>query len=358
MRRSWRVAFATRLIEPMPDLFSIHRLWWGDGLAARFARAALLPLEAAYGAVVLARSALYDRGLLRSHRSRIPTISVGNLTVGGTGKTPVAAWLAARLVARGEMPAVVLRGYGSDEPLVHHELNPSVPVVVSADRVLGIAEAAAEGATVAVLDDAFQHRQARRDADIVLVSADRWTSRRRLIPAGPFREPVSALRRASLVLVTRKAASAEGARLARSQLERLCPGVPVAVVHLRLGELCAVNEKRREPLGALAGALVLAVAAVADPRAFIRQLSALGADVRFSIFPDHHAFTRADAEGLARSLEPDERAICTLKDAVKLAVLWPRDAGSLWYVSQQVAVEDNEEAIDDLLSAVLQARTI
>ncbi len=327
-------------------------------MAARMARAALLPLEAGYGAVVLARSALYDRGLLASHPSRIPTISVGNLTVGGTGKTPVAAWLAARLAAREEMPAVVLRGYGGDEPLVHHELNPSIPVVVSPDRLLGIAEAAAEGATVAVLDDAFQHRQARRDADIVLVSADRWSARRRLIPAGPFREPISALRRASLVLVTRKAASAESARLVREELEQLSPGVPVAVAHLRLGELCAVSDRRREPLAVLADTSVLAVAAVADPRAFIRQLSAEGADVRFSIFPDHHGFTRSDAEGLARSLEPDERAICTLKDAVKLADLWPRDAGPLWYVSQQVAVEENEQAIDDLLSAVLQARTI
>lgn len=326
-------------------------------MAARFARAALLPLEAGYGAVVLARSALYDRGVLLSHSSRIPTISVGNLTVGGTGKTPVAAWLAARLESRGEMPAVVLRGYGGDEPLVHHELNPTIPVVVSPDRVLGIAEAAADGATVAVLDDAFQHRQARRDADIVLVSADRWSARRRLIPAGPFREPVSALRRASLVLVTRKAASAERARLVRAELERLCPDVPVTVAHLRLGDLCAVNETRSEPLDVLDHAPVLAIAAVADPRAFIRQLSAMGADVRFSIFPDHHAFTRADAEGLARSLEPDERAICTLKDAVKLADLWPRDGGPLWYVSQQVAVEENAEAIDDLLSAVLQART-
>ncbi len=338
----------------MPDLFSIHRLWWSETVGARLARAALLPLEAGYGAVVLARSTLYDLGLLAGHASRIPAISVGNLTVGGTGKTPVAAWLAARLLAIGQLPAVVLRGYGSDEPLVHHQLNPSVPVIVSADRVLGIAEAAADGATVAVLDDAFQHRRARRDADIVLVSADRWTARRRLIPAGPFREPVRALRRASLVIVTRKAASAESARLVRGELERTCPGVPVTIAHLRLGELCIVGETKCEPLAVLGSAPVLAVAAVADPRAFIRQLSALGADVRFSIFPDHHAFTLAEAEDLARSLEPGERAICTLKDAVKLAGLWPRDAGPLWYVSQQVSLEENEAMVDDLLSAVLQ----
>ena len=102
------------------------------------------------------------------------------------------------MAARGAQPAVVLRGYGEDEPLVHERLNPSIPVIVNPDRARAVALAAARGATIAVLDDAFQHRAIRRDADLVLVSADRWTPDVRVLPAGPWREPLTALRRATL----------------------------------------------------------------------------------------------------------------------------------------------------------------
>src|SRR5690242_15793153 len=98
---------------------------------------------------------LYDTGVFASHDPAIPAVSVGNVTVGGTGKTPVAAWIATELVERGARPAIVLRGYGDDEPLVHARLNPNVPVIVAADRVAGIAQARDTGATIAVLDDAF-----------------------------------------------------------------------------------------------------------------------------------------------------------------------------------------------------------
>src|SRR5690348_7442624 len=137
---------------------------------------------------------------MTTHDPVLPTLSVGNVTVGGTGKTPVAAWIAAELIDRGARPAIVLRGYGDDEPLVHARLNPDVPVIVAPDRLEGIARAAASGADVAVLDDAFQHRRAQRTADIVLVSAERWTRTPRLLPAGPWRESLRALRRTSMIL--------------------------------------------------------------------------------------------------------------------------------------------------------------
>src|SRR5437763_2660867 len=165
----------------------VERVWFGDDLLARAARAALLPGEILYGAAVGVRKALYDSGVLTTYKPALPTVSVGNLTVGGTGKTPVAAWIATELVDRGIQPAIVLRGYGEDEPLVHARLNPSVPIVVAPDRVDGVRMARDAGANVAVLDDAFQHRQVSRDVDLVLVSADRWSPAPRLLPAGPFR---------------------------------------------------------------------------------------------------------------------------------------------------------------------------
>src|SRR5207248_2497521 len=105
------------------------------------------PAERIFGGVVGARDILYDAGWLPAEDTAIPAVSVGNLTVGGTGKTPIAAWIAAGLLVRGAKPAIVLRGYGDDEVLVHRALNPDVPVFVAADRALAIAEAAKVGAT-------------------------------------------------------------------------------------------------------------------------------------------------------------------------------------------------------------------
>jgi tetraacyldisaccharide 4'-kinase len=336
---------------------ALEWLWWGEGVLARAGRAALSPLALLYGAAVTARGALYDAGVFRSHAPRLPALSVGNLSVGGTGKTPVAAWLAGELAARGARPAIVLRGYGGDEPLVHRRLNPHMPVVVAPDRLAGIAEAALLGSDFAVLDDAFQHRRARRVADVVLVSADRWTtSRHYLLPAGPWREPLRALRRASLVLVTRKARSAASAARVRAELTQVAPGVPVGVVHLAMGPLRRADANASALPEVLADLRVMAIAAVADPHAFVAQLGAAGAAVRTRLFPDHHRFTPDEVMRLASDVARDERAVCTLKDAVKLAPLWPREAPPLWYVSQQLEVEQGREDIDAVVARTLAAR--
>ncbi|MEO5589715.1 MAG: tetraacyldisaccharide 4'-kinase, partial [Gemmatimonadaceae bacterium] len=120
----------------------IEQVWTGESGADRAGRIALAPLEALYRAVVALRGELYDRGIAKVVQPDIPVVSVGNLTVGGTGKTPVSAWIAARLLSSGRAPAIVLRGYGGDEPLVHSRLNPGVPVVVAPNRSQGINEAA------------------------------------------------------------------------------------------------------------------------------------------------------------------------------------------------------------------------
>ena len=141
---------------------NVERVWYGEGWSERLARAVLAPAGWSYAAVVAARNALYDHGLLRSRPAAIPALSLGNLTVGGTGKTPIAAWAAARLATAGARPAVVLRGYGDDESLVHARLNPGLVVVTDADRVRGVARARELGADCAILDDGFQHRRIRR----------------------------------------------------------------------------------------------------------------------------------------------------------------------------------------------------
>jgi tetraacyldisaccharide 4'-kinase len=337
----------------------VERIWFGDDTVAAVSRALLLPAERLFGGIVGARDVLYDAGWLTAHRTALPALSVGNLTVGGTGKTPIAAWVAGELLQRGARPAVILRGYGDDEPLVHRILNPDVPVIVGADRVAAIAEAAAKGADIAVLDDAFQHRQAQRVADLVLISADRWTGDVHLLPAGPWREPLTAVRRASIVIVTRKAASEAKAEEVHRRLAKVAPAIPRVSVHLAPGVLVGVGSDQTEtqPLDMLAGKRVRVVASIGDPAAFIAQLTVLGADVRPSVFPDHHAFTSGEVEQIARDAADAEVVVCTLKDAVKLGPLWPRLAPLLWYVSQRVTVERGVGGIEHLLDGLVRAHS-
>jgi tetraacyldisaccharide 4'-kinase len=333
-----------------------RRVWAGTGSGARVARAALYPLHLAYGAAVAARATLYDRGVFSTHPLALTAVSVGNLTVGGTGKTPVSAWLVAQLASRGARPAVILRDYGGDEALVHAALNPGIPVVTGVDRVHAAARARALGADVAVLDDAFQHRRARRDADVVLLSADAWRESRLLLPAGPWREPLSSVRRASLLVVTRKAAPVEAVDVVLTAAAAWAPAVARAVVRLAPSELVNAHDGETRPLSSLAGAAVLAVAGVADPAAFARQLGELGAHVELRAFRDHDRFGAADATALAKAGERG-LVVCTLKDAVKLAPVWPRGGPGLWYLTQQVILERGRPEVEQLMGEILEART-
>jgi tetraacyldisaccharide 4'-kinase len=339
----------------------VNRIWYGDDLFARCARVTLAPAELIYRGAVAARNALYDAdsldqsqiNFLGVRKPIIPAMSVGNLTVGGTGKTPIAAWVAGQLRAQGAKPAVILRGYaGGDEVDVHRRLTPGIPVIGDADRVRGVVRAAAEGATVAVLDDAFQHRRIARVCDVVLVSADAWTGSVRLLPAGPWREPLTALGRATVVIVTRKAASLDRAEAVIRAVGPL--PMPVAVASLSLGDLTTLAGAS-QPLDTLRGTTVHAVAGIGDAAAFFAQLTAAGARVVPHAYRDHHAFTAVDASHVARAAA-GAPVVCTLKDAVKLEPQWPRQAGPLWYVSQRVTFDRGHEAV--LASLAVAYRTL
>jgi tetraacyldisaccharide 4'-kinase len=331
-------------------------LWESDRAGARVARAALVPAELLFQTVSAARTALYSSGILGTHATAVPALSVGNLTVGGTGKTPLAAYLARRLRDAGATPAIVLRGYGDDEPLVHRTLNPDVTVVVTPDRVAGSVQARDLGCDVVVLDDAFQHRRASRVADVVVISADRWPGgRRHLLPAGPWREDLTAARRASLVVVTRKAASLDRAGTVIDAVSATIT-IPTAIIHLDPGELRSATGTERVDVGALRGESVLAISGIGDPSAFEAQLVAAGARVDAVAFRDHHRYSESDVAALSRRAAAHDRAVCTLKDAVKLGPLWP-GASPLWYVSQRVVVERGAAAVDGVITTTLLARS-
>ncbi|MBI2073492.1 MAG: tetraacyldisaccharide 4'-kinase [Gemmatimonadetes bacterium] len=258
-------------------------LWSATTAPARLARASLVPAAAAYAACARVRVQAYRHGLLRSRRIGVPTIAVGNLSVGGTGKTPIASWIAAHCARRGLTPGIVLRGYGGDETGVHHERLPGAIVVQGRDRARAARRAVGLGARAIVLDDGFQRLDVRRDLNLLLVSAEASDTARRMLPAGPWREPWSAMRRADIVVVTRKRSGPEAARrLVRRIVSSGVPPTGVAVAHL----VC------------------------------------LGALVRSAPHPDHHRYAATDVGRLLSVARDVDYVVMTHKDAVKLRGLW------------------------------------
>jgi tetraacyldisaccharide 4'-kinase len=324
-----------------------RRLWSGDaGAGGRALDALMLPAAAAYRATVAARNRAYDVGVLRTHRVEVPVISVGNIAVGGTGKTPFAHWLATELRGRGRAPAILHGGYAADEPALHRRWAPDIPVVVERDRVAGARQAIARGADVVVLDDAFQHRRLHRDLDIVLLAAERWQGgAARLLPRGPWREPMSSLGRAHLLVVTRKTAPADRARRAAAEAASVT-GKPVVVVHLRAG--------RWQRAGVAAGAPAhpaLVVAGLAEPALFVESARAAGVGVAGVLaFPDHHEYRPRDIDSILAAAA-GAPIVTTEKDWTKLD--GRLDPAQVWLLVQQVVVEDGAAVLDALIRRAL-----
>jgi tetraacyldisaccharide 4'-kinase len=330
----------------------VPRWWRGEGgRAGAILDRALLPAEAAYRAAVVLRGAAYHAGLRRVHRASIPVVSVGNLAVGGAGKTPVTAWIAAGLGRAGARPVGVLRGYGGDEVLVHRELNPEVPVLVAPRRIDGVEAAARGGCDVAVLDDAFQHRALARDLDVVLVAAESWTPAPRLLPRGGWREGPAALRRADLVVVTRKVAGPERAAAVAAELGGWTDTEHVVRCHLGPGALVPLHDGGAAPPESLDGRAVLAVAGLADPGPFAHGLAEAGAAVELARYPDHHPYSARDAEAIS-NLAKGRPIVTTRKDAVKLRSLMPPDAMA-YVLEQGVELEAGQETLEAALRRVI-----
>jgi tetraacyldisaccharide 4'-kinase len=302
------------------------RDWWeGEaGLLGGLAAWTTVPAELLFRAVVAMRNRAYDRGWLPVRRGSVPVVSVGNLTVGGAGKTPVSAWIARRLVKMGARPAILVRGYGRDEIDLHLRWNPDVPVVVAARRLQGAEEAARGGAGVVVLDDGFQHRALARDLDIVLVPAEA-PRRPRLLPRGPYREPPGAVRRADLAMVVRRTASQEEAEEMEARLRSSWPGLPTAIAHLEpRGWMDLAGQARETPAGPL-----LAVASVANPVGFALLVERItGRRPELLAYPDHHEYSPADVAEIRQAARGRD-LVTTEKDAVKLFTLFDEPDGAL-----------------------------
>lgn len=302
---------------------AVRWLWFATSAPARVTRASLLPAAAAYAALAGIRTQAYRRGALRCHSAGVPTFAVGNLSVGGTGKTPIASWIAAECVRRGVKPGIILRGYGGDEDQVHRERVPEAVVVQGRDRPGAALRAVSLGARAIVLDDGFQRLDLRRHLDVLLLNADLGETAPWTLPAGPWREPWSAARRADIVIVTRKRAGSETARQLVGRIVR--SGIPqtrVAVAHLALAKLTTLRCNQAIELATLRGTRVLAASGIADPESLAHQLSDVGAQVHSISFPDHHHYTQRDARSLLSAAAEVDYVVTTHKDAVKLRGLW------------------------------------
>ncbi len=329
---------------------NLVRWLWGGSPGARLARVPLIPLAGAYWTVMKLRAA---RSRADSVRLPLPTIAVGNLSLGGTGKTPLAAWIAAYCVARGRTPGILLRGYGGDEPLVHRRLVPQAVVVANPDRVAGAVAARAQGAQVLVLDDAYQLLGVERDVNIAVVSAESAAASPWPLPAGPWREGRDALDRADLIVVTRKSASAEAAGALADRVGRGRKGVPVCTAWLAVSHLEGMQSGTHRELAVLAGRRVVAAAGIADPASFAAQLRTAGASVQLVAYQDHHAYRQADLEPLVRAAAGGDYVVVTEKDAVKLRRQWPGSAAEPLVAVLAVHWERNGRALEQAVDAAL-----
>ena len=319
------------------------------------------PASLVYGAAVRLRNARLDR--LGGWRAPMPVVSVGNITAGGTGKSPMVRWVIETLRAMGRSPAIATRGHRgglvSDEVLEHREAMPGLPIAVGADRVAAIKALLRDGQAIdaIVLDDGFQHRAMARDLDLVLVDATRPGLDGALLPAGWLREPASNLRRASAVVVTRATRVDEA--LAR-RIESLHGRAPIAwTSHAWTGvRVHSGGADRAEPVAWLHGGRLAVWAGVGNPQALHAQVLQSGAKVVHApALRDHHAY---DIEGVRALLEQASKAgadavLCTPKDWVKVRGLLP--ASYLPVVRPELALTclQGGEALRDALRGALDA---
>lgn len=307
------------------------------GVGPALLRSALALAEPFYAAAMIARNRVYDLGVLKSHRLPRPVVSVGNLTAGGTGKTPVVRWLAEQLRARGRHPGVLLRGYRqrgaavSDEQQLLQAYLDGVAVVANPDRRAGasIALEHQPQTDVILLDDAFQHRKVARDIDLVLINATDPFGFGHVHPRGLLREPVRGLMRAHALILTRcDAADLDMLRSIEGVIRSVTSKVPIfCTVHEMIGLRGATTPASApadEPLSSLEGRAFFSFSGIGSPRTFHNQLRRAGGQpVGERTFPDHHAYAESDIAALSRDAASAgaEMLITTEKDWVKLAPL-------------------------------------
>ena len=282
-----------------------------------------------YSAAIRIRNWFYDKRFLGTNKASVPVISVGNITAGGTGKTPLVALLAGQISANNKC-AILTRGYKtnqgiSDEVALLSQACPGIPVVVNPNRVTGAAEAVTQGASVLLMDDGFQHRRLGRDLDIVTIDATCPFGFARILPAGLLREPVSSLKRADAVVITR-ADQVEQEELQCIEKELLSIKADLVIAHAVHRPACIVYSAGGEmPLTSLRQKKVSAFCGIGNPEAFFVTCRSLGAELLATeTLDDHHHYLESDIERFTQCAKSAgaELVLTTEKDLVKIDTSW------------------------------------
>lgn len=339
------------------------RVWDDPGTGWRALRACLTPAAAVYGSVVMVRNAAYGAGLLGARVVPARTVSIGNVRVGGTGKTPLTRWLAMETRRRGARVVIVSRGYGGTERAAHVvgdgvrvrsdvaasgdeavmlARTSGVPVVAGRDRVAA-ARLAVDTfeARLLLCDDAFQHRRLERDLDVVVVDAEERGGLARVLPAGPLREPLAGVRRADVVL--HRESDADALAEAATGAERRIGFAPISLV------VPGPDGWQERPLGLLAEKQVLAVTGVARPAPMYDTLNRWNASLADVLeYPDHHVYDTRDWKEISHRARDLDLVVTTEKDLVKLEEFpFARDA--LVAIRLGVLVDRADELVDHVL---------
>jgi len=358
-----------------------QRIWNDDDSMRRFSptRAILHLCSLIYRLIVYVRNRLYDRQILMPTRLSCPVISVGNITVGGTGKTPCVIMMAQMLQRHGYLPAVISRGYGGknpkpvnivsdginillnaedsgDEPLLIARSLPNVPVITGAKRRLtGQAAIDQFGATVLICDDAFQHRQIFRDIDIVLLDAEKPFGNGHLLPRGELREPVNSLHRAGCIILTR----ADKKESLNPDVNRIVgpSHIPIFRAAHRFKEIISPAENIPLPQSALRGKKVCAFCGIARPESFKKLLvEAESQLLSFLPFPDHYAYDHYQLEELKKQFQAlgADCWVTTEKDAVRLTA-HPEFLKMLWVLRMEMEIEPSRQSFENFIVEGLAA---
>lgn len=331
---------------------ALYESLWGRSRPPAWLRPGLAPLwlaSHAYGALVRGRQWSYARGLCRTRRLPCLVVSIGNLTLGGTGKTPLAMWVARWYQQHGWRVAVLSRGYGArpgaprrvvsagagplvewraagDEPYLLACALPGVPVCIGKNRYeTGRYAYERFGAQVLVLDDGFQHYALHRDCDIVLIDASNPFGHGSLVPRGILREPLQALRRAHAVVLTRVELAGKGLPALCAQIRRWAGQQPIYHMRTVAESVQRWPTEEQQSLEALRHCRVVTFAGIGNPQAFVTTVRDLGAEVAAClVFHDHHPYS---AEDWCRILEVARQhqaqyLLTTEKDAVRLDPAW------------------------------------
>lgn len=327
------------------------------GLKAALIRAGLWWVRFPYGLGVRLRNRFFDWGWKRQYRAPVPVVGIGNLTLGGTGKTPCVEWVA-RFYRQHEVRVAILsRGYGTqggrnDEAMLLEQNLPDVPHLQGIDRV-ALAQTAVEEleSEVLVLDDGFQHRRLARDLDVVLIDATNPWGYGYLFPRGAMREPIRGLRRASVVMITRADQVEASVIDAIRQNIRRKTEAPIVVTCHAPTELSSVGGKVSD-LQELRGKPIAAFCGIGNPQAFRHTIERLaGPPIDFRVYPDHHEYTREDVDTLhrwAEGLPQDVLVLTTQKDLVKLPLALLGDR-SLWALRIALTFREGQETLEQML---------